>query len=218
MSQPACVGFRYLGLAVLSTGALTTNGTGSEQLVPDLVTPRSDERTGFQEAGPYRPRSDLRTDFVMAYGVDSSLPDRLRCWQEAGYVPQVMTGVAWGEYQEFLDGQFDGRDHWDESQTTADGKPILHGPKVPYMVPSVAFSKFLEVGIRRAIDGGAVAVHLEEPEFWREAGSVRHFNASGRSITASPGSVPIAVSTLSIAPVNSSTISTSARSIGSAPP
>jgi hypothetical protein len=162
---------RHWVLILLSAWCISpTSATGAESLVPNLVTPRSAEHTGFQEAGPYRPRSDLRTDFVMAYGVDSSLPDRLKRWQEAGYVPQVMTGVAWGEYQEFLDGKFDGRDHWDESQTSGDGKPILHGPKVPYMVPSVAFSRFLEAGIRRAIDGGAVAVHLEEPEFWARGG------------------------------------------------
>ena len=49
----------------------------AESPVPDLVTPRSDEVTGFQEAGAYRPRSDLRTDFVMAYGVDASLAGSL---------------------------------------------------------------------------------------------------------------------------------------------
>ncbi len=137
---------------------------------PNLVTERGIERTGFQEASPYRPQSDLRTDFVMAYGVDSSIPERLARWREAGYVPQVMTGVAWGDYQDYLDGKIDDREHWDESQVAADGARILHGPTVPYMVPSVAFSRYLEAGIRRAIDAGAVAIHLEEPEFWARGG------------------------------------------------
>ena len=158
-------------LVGLHSGALSPCETvAAESPVPDLVTPRSDEVTGFQEAGAYRPGSDLRTDFVMAYGVDASLADRLRRWQEAGYVPHVMTGVAWGDYQDFLDGKIDGRSHWDESQTAGDGSPILHGPTVPYMVPSVAFSSYLEAGMRRAIDAGAVAIHLEEPEFWARAG------------------------------------------------
>ena len=78
---------RCLRLVLLSAWCVVaTSATGSEPLVPNLITPRSAEHTGFQEAGPYRPRSDLRTDFVMAYGVDSSLPDRLKRWQEAGYV------------------------------------------------------------------------------------------------------------------------------------
>lgn len=156
----------------IACGALISSAAAAPpaKLAPDLVTPRTDERTGFQESAPYRPRSDLRTDFVMAYGVDESLPERLARWQQAGYVPQVMTGVAWGEYQDFLNGQVDGREHWDEGQVDARGNPINHGATVPYMVPSVAFADYLETGVKRAIDAGAVAVHLEEPEFWARAG------------------------------------------------
>ena len=138
--------------------------------VPNLVTPRELERTGFQQAGPIRPKFDLQTDFVMAYGIDPSMEERLKEWKEAGYVLQVMTGVAWGEYQDYLDGKVDGREHWDEAQVEANGSRIMHGPTVPYMVPSVAFSKYLEEGVKRAVDAGAVAVHLEEPEFWARGG------------------------------------------------
>jgi hypothetical protein len=106
----------------------------------------------------------------MAYGIDPSMEERLEQWKQAGYVLQVMTGVAWGEYQDFLDGKVDGREHWDEAQVEANGSRIMHGPTVPYMVPSVAFSKYLEEGVKRAVDGGAVAVHLEEPEFWARGG------------------------------------------------
>ncbi len=79
----------------------------------------------------------------MAYGIDDSLASRLKRWQEAGYVPQVMTGVAWGNYQDSLEGKFDGREHWDEGQVNANADTISHGPRVPYMVPSVAFSNYL---------------------------------------------------------------------------
>ncbi len=147
---------------------------------PDLVTDRALERTGFQEASPYDPRYDLRTDFVMAYGVDAGAPARLQRWAEAGYVLQVMTGVAWGNYQDFLDGAFDGRKHWDEGQVDGRGASIDHGPTVPYMVPSVAFSAYLEKGIRRVIDAGAAAVHLEEPEFWARAGFSEAFKREWR--------------------------------------
>ena len=53
------------------------------------------------------------------------------------YVIQVMTGVAWGQYQDYLDGRFDGQNHWDQAQTDRDGKPIMHGgfKDVPYMSP-----------------------------------------------------------------------------------
>jgi hypothetical protein len=172
-----------VGNCWLSWALLLLSGLSSARAdgpVPNLVTPRGEERTGFQEAGPYRPRSDLRTDFVMAYGIDPSLGDRLARWRKAGYVPQVMTGVSWGNYQDYLDGKVDGRRHHDEGQVAADGSPILHGPTVPYMVPSVAFSRYLEQGIRRAIDAGAVAVHLEEPEFWARAGFSAAFQREWR--------------------------------------
>jgi len=149
--------------------AATAGSTGTRTR-PMLITDRSLERTGFQEAAPYGPTYDLRTDFVMAYGVDAGIGDRLKRWTQAGYVPQIMTGVAWGGYQDYLDGKFDGRKHWDEGQVNAAGKPINHGPTVPYMVPAVSFSDYLQAGIKRAIDAGAVAIHLEEPEFWADGG------------------------------------------------
>ncbi len=147
---------------------------------PNLITDRALERTGFQEAAPYGPRYDLRTDFVMAYGVDPGIVERLKRWIQAGYVPHVMTGVAWGGYQDYLDGKVDGRKHWDEGQVNAAGKPIMHGARVPYMVPAVSFSDYLQTGIKRAIDAGAVAVHLEEPEFWADAGFSEAFKREWR--------------------------------------
>ncbi|MEQ8848261.1 hypothetical protein [Botrimarina sp.] len=112
----------------------------------------------------------MQTDFVMAYGIGPSMEDRLSQWKQAGYVLHLMTGVSWGAYQDYLEGAFDGRNHWDEAQVAADGSQILHGATKPYMVPSVAFSQYLEGGVKRAIDHGVVGVHLEEPEFWARAG------------------------------------------------
>jgi len=154
---------------------VATTATPSAASAPRLVTERAFERTGFQEAGPYDPRYDLRTDFVMAYGAGPTMAEKLKRWGEAGYVLQVMTGVAWGGYQDYLDGKFDGRSHWDEAQVDAAGNPIMHGPKTPYMVPTVSFSRYLEEAIRPVIDAGAVAIHLEEPEFWARGGFSKAF-------------------------------------------
>jgi hypothetical protein len=38
------------------------------------------------------------------------------------------------------------------------------------MCPGTNFGKFLCVGVQRALDAGAEAIHLEEPEFWVNAG------------------------------------------------
>jgi hypothetical protein len=88
-----------------------------------------------------------------------------------------MTGVAWGQYQDYLNGQFDGQNHWDQAQTQADGKPILHGGSrdIPYISPGENYGKYLTLGVKRALDAGAQAIHLEEPEFWARGGWEENF-------------------------------------------
>jgi len=89
---------------------------------------------------------------------------------------QVMLGIAWGTYQEFLDGKVDGKDHWDETQTRADGTQRLHGPRVPYIAPEKAFGDYLSKEIvERGLEAGAEGVVLEEPEFWADAGWSKSF-------------------------------------------
>ncbi len=161
-----------------------------QKLQPDLITPRSWERTGFQEASPRGPRYDLRTDFVMAYGTGPHMKKRLQEWKKAGYVLQVMTGIAWGNYQDYLNGKFDGRRHTDEGQVDAAGNPIDHGPTVPYMVPAVSFSDYLEEGLKKVIGAGAVAIHLEEPEFWARAGFSNAFQREWRIFYNEPWTRP----------------------------
>ena len=46
-----------------------------------------------------------------------------------------MTGVAWGEYQDYLYGRFDGINHEDEAQTERNGNKMGHGGDVYYMCP-----------------------------------------------------------------------------------
>ncbi|WP_336780013.1 hypothetical protein [Paenibacillus illinoisensis] len=43
---------------------------------------RKEERTGFQESAPYHPDYDLQTDFVMVYGIDESMPERIKQWKD----------------------------------------------------------------------------------------------------------------------------------------
>jgi hypothetical protein len=133
---------------------------------------RDTERTGFQEGSPYNEKIDLQTDFVMVYGIDSSMPARIRSWKERGYVVHLMTGVSWGAYQDYLNGKADGRPHWDEAQKDRNYENIIHGTSkdIPYMVPTIAYTDFLTGRIRLAVDSGVEAIHLEEPEFWVEGG------------------------------------------------
>lgn len=127
---------------------------------------RSEENTGVQESRPYREEYDIQPDFVMVYGLGNDLPERIRQYREHGYITHLMTGVSWGEYEDYLDGKFDGKDHWDEAQVNRGGDMVIHGPKVPYMIPSVAFAQYLIEHIKPAIDAGVNTIHMEEPEIW----------------------------------------------------
>ncbi|GGD81522.1 hypothetical protein [Paenibacillus nasutitermitis] len=130
----------------------------------------SPEWTGFQESRPYGTKYDLRTDFVMVYGISDDLPGRIEGWKKAGYTIHLMTGVSWGEYQDYLYGKYDGRNHWDEAQAERGGTHLLHGKDVPYMVPTISFAEYLASHIKKAIDCGVEAIHMEEPEFWAAGG------------------------------------------------
>jgi len=156
--------------ALIAQEDTAQEGRQEKSFAPNLLRERSLEHTGFQHAGPYNTRSDLRTDFVMPYGISDGTIATLKDWQAADYVLHLMTGVAWGDYTDYLDGIFDGTEHWDDAQCDAADKQVLHGPRVPYMVPSIAFGRYLEDRLKKTIDAGVVAVHLEEPEFWAFAG------------------------------------------------
>lgn len=131
---------------------------------------RAKERTSFQTGDAWNAGIDIQSDVAMVYGIDPSLPDRLKTWTDKGYIPQVMTGVAWGSYQDYLYGRFDGKNHEDAAQEEANGNKISHGGDVYYMVPEEPYGRFLCVGVKRAIDAGATAIYLEEPEFWVRGG------------------------------------------------
>jgi hypothetical protein len=101
-----------------------------------------------------------------------------------------MTGVAWGQYQDYLYGRFDGTNHEDEAQTDINGNKISHGGDVYYMCPGENYGKFLCVGIQRALDAGAEAIHLEEPEFWDRGGYSEGFKREWRTYYAEEWQAP----------------------------
>ena len=131
---------------------------------------RSEERTGVQESQMYNSKFDVQCDFIMVYGIDDTLESRIAEFKKRGYIIHLMTGVAWGKYVDYLDGEFDGREHWDEGQKMRDGTDVSHGALTPYMVPTVSFANYLVSKLKRAVDAGVEAIHLEEPEFWVKSG------------------------------------------------
>jgi hypothetical protein len=138
------------------------------------------ERTCFQTGSPWSNAGNLRSDVAIVYGIDPGLPKRIQTWRERGYRIHVMTGVAWGHYQDYLYGRFDGINHEDEAQTERNGQKISHGGDVYYMCPGTNYGKFLCVGVQRALDAGSEAIHLEEPEFWVRGGYSEGFKREWR--------------------------------------
>jgi hypothetical protein len=136
-----------------------------------------EERLSFQTGGDWSPRVNLDADVAMVYGVGPRLPATIETWRKHGYTIHVMTGVAWGQYQDYLNGEFDGVKHWDEAQMDSKGKLILHGGNatIPYISPGSNYGRYLTAGVKRALDAGAQSIHLEEPEFWAAGGWEENF-------------------------------------------
>jgi hypothetical protein len=120
----------------------------------------------------------VRADVAIVYSVkdhhrkaDLTFEQRVQSWRDKGYKTHFMTGIAWGEYQDYFTGAWDGQRHLDEGQVTQKGDTIWHGRMVPYIVPSLNFIKYMKENvIKRVIDAGIDAIFLEEPEFWARSG------------------------------------------------
>src|SRR3954452_985625 len=86
---------------LLMLGAITVAADVAQPVTGLANRPQSEERLSFQTQHPYRPRVHLNADVAMVYGIDKSLPERIKSWRDKGYTVHVMTGVAWGEYQDY---------------------------------------------------------------------------------------------------------------------
>ena len=148
-------------------------------------------KTTFQTSREWRPTIDTRADAVMVYGVGGNPSDkskripfeeRVQSWRDRGYIAHFMTGIAWGEYQDYFTGQWDGKMHLDEGQVQQNGDTIWHGHMVPYIVPTQNYLKYIkERHVKRVIDAGIDAIFMEEPEFWARAGYSEAFKREWKS-------------------------------------
>lgn len=136
---------------------------------------QSPEKTTFQTGGVWKPTTDTRSDVAIVYGVSDhpgmTFEQRVQSWRDKGYTAAFMTGIAWGGYQDYFTGKWDGSPHFDEGQMEQNGDTIWHGHLTPYIVPTKNFlTYFKEKIIKRVIDAGIDAIYLEEPEYWARAG------------------------------------------------
>ncbi len=158
--------------------ALSFEGYSQSQQKNKKSKTQAQEKTTFQTSNPWKPVTDVRADVAIVYSVKDhhgkgsmSFEERVQSWRDKGYTTHFMTGIAWGEYQDYFTGGWDGKWHLDEGQVTQKGDTLWHGRLVPYIVPSTNFIAYMkEKIIKRVIDAGIDAIFLEEPEFWARAG------------------------------------------------
>jgi len=144
------------------------------------------DKTSFQIAQKWLPEYDVQSDVAMLYGMDSTFTDRYRSWKEKGYHIQFMTGIAWGNYQDYFSGKFDGKSHFDDAQINVKGDTIWHGKNIPYVNPSTSYLTYIKAQVKKAIDAGVTAIYLEEPEYWAEGGYGDTFKTEWKKFYSSP--------------------------------
>ena len=95
------------------------------------------EKTVFQTSNPWKPVTDVRADVAIVYSVKDhhrkgnlTFEERVQTWRDKGYTTHFMTGIAWGEYQDYFTGEWDGKMHLDEGQVTQKGD-MVRDPKGP---------------------------------------------------------------------------------------
>ncbi|NOZ56621.1 MAG: hypothetical protein GXO73_07520, partial [Calditrichaeota bacterium] len=189
-----------LSLVLLAGTVLTSCSGGSGSALERVPVPPG-ERTSFQVAPAWRPSLDLQADVAMVYmGTDTSgYRSRIASWQVQGYRTYMMLAVGRGDRDRFVqgnwfrvDGARDGRKHWGDIQVDARGERLAHSSRgdVFYMVPTPAFTEFLKVNVRAAVDAGAKGVCLEEPEYWARAGYSAAFKEAWRKVYGRPWQDP----------------------------
>ncbi len=72
---------------------------------------------------------DVRADVAIVYSVKDhhenggmTFEERVQSWRDRGYTTHFMSGIAWGEYQDYFTGMWDGKWHLDEGQVTQHGR------------------------------------------------------------------------------------------------
>ncbi len=162
-------------LALMTGHTFAQSAASSTGTAIISTPPNTKEKTAFQTSHVWIPEIDVRSDIAIVYGVSQrgnvSFEERVKSWRDRGYKVHFMTGIAWGQYDDYFLGKWDGKNHLGEGQVQRNGDTIWHGRNVPYIVPVASYIKFMQEGVvKRVIDAGVSSIYLEEPEFWARAG------------------------------------------------
>lgn len=176
---------RTLGIALKGVTIMTVLTWGAA-----AVDPAPRDFTCFQVSPGYSPELDIGSDIAVVYGTSPTLGARIQSWREQGYGISYMTGIAWGGYDDYYmtpDGF-----KKDEVQTTRTGRLYMHGDSttVGYNVPTDPYIEYIKKVIEPAVDAGALALYLEEPEYWAETGWSEAFKKEWERFYGEPWRAP----------------------------
>ncbi|MDR1864179.1 MAG: hypothetical protein LBR08_01265, partial [Bacteroidales bacterium] len=92
---------------ILFAGIICFNALICNSQTDTGITGKS-EKTIFQTAGQWKPATDVRADVAVIYGANDrqrmTFEQRVQSWRDRGYLTHFMTGIAWGEYQDYFTG------------------------------------------------------------------------------------------------------------------
>lgn len=140
-----------------------------------FITAEAQEKTSFQTGSPWIPQIDVRSDIAIVYGTGDrpgmTFEQRVKSWRDHGYKTDFMTGIAWGSYDDYFLGKWDGKNHLGDGQVDIKGDTMWHGKNIPYVVPVASFINYMKKAVvKKVIDAGITSIVLEEPEFWARGG------------------------------------------------
>ena len=118
-----------------------------------------------------RPRGrhglNVDADVAMVYGITPSTRRRMQSWRDHGYTINTDDRRRLGRVpglpvRPVRRQEPRGRGPDDQAPASGWG----HGKDVYYMSPGPTYGAYLSTLVKQAIDDGAQAIYLEEPEFW----------------------------------------------------
>lgn len=138
--------------------------------------------TSFQGLIHYSDQYDIGTNVAILYFEDSDtdIVTSIKSWADRGYEPWVMFNSSQDYTGTYVKGGYDGLEHFDEVQLSADESYKTVFSEGAYLVPNPNWLQYHKDFVRRAIEAGAKAIVPEEPEFFSTAGYSSVFKEAWR--------------------------------------
>ena len=174
----------------MEAGAIVTLAAGLVAVLSAAAEPTPRDYTCFQTGNNYAPELDIASDMAIVYGGGEDFAARAEAWRANGYLVALMTGIAWGGYGDYFgEGPTFKRE---EIQTRKDGRLFMHGDSttIGYNVPTAAYVEYLKRKVTPAIEAGARAVFMEEPEYWAQSGWSPAFKLAWQDFYGEPWQEP----------------------------